>query len=271
MKKYFILFILFFINSCEKSPTEYVGDFIISDKDEVQLGANYHKEIEASDEYPLAKTTNPLTIYVNEIGQKLLSANIGNPGFRDPDKSIGFDYTFSVINTDVVNAFATPGGYIYIYRGVIDNAKNEAELACIIAHEMGHVVKKHFKSQYIQSYTTQQISEMILGKGLLSNAVTFFANNKYSRTDEFEADSCAVVFSAAANYNSYALIGFFKTLNSLAGGSGNTGLLKYFSSHPDTDDRIAAVKSHLKRKYPEILESDTATYYTENFNLKTGK
>ncbi len=262
-----ILSLLFF--SCSESPSSVVADFIISDADEVALGANYFQEINTSGEYPLAPVTDPMHIYVNEIGQKILTANIGQAGFRDPDTQTGFKYTFSVINDDVVNAFATPGGYIYIYKGLINSAKNEAELATVMSHEIGHVVQKHFKRQYVKNYSTQQISEMILGEGILSNAVSFFASNKYSRSDEFEADSCGVLFSARTNYNPWAFIGFFNTLNELSEG-GESSILDWFSTHPATNDRIDAVTSLITRKFSQFKIEDKTTMYEENFKDKTG-
>ena len=152
---------------------------------------------------------------------------------------------FAVLDTDEVNAFAAPGGYVYVTRGLLKMCENDDELAGVVAHEMGHVDNKH---SVRQAEKAGMMTILVAGLGLnkktqkaapFAAIAAYFANLKFSRNDEFEADAAAVKYTNAAGYNPNGLISFFNKINKDTGASKVT---KYFSTHPPTTDRINAVK-----------------------------
>ena len=179
--------------------------------------------------------------YVNRIGQKL-AANTGGPKFP---------YEFRVVNASDINAFALPGGPIFINRGIIDNARNEGEVAGVLAHEIAHVALRHGTHQASKAYAAQA-GLSILG-GLLGgrvgnntagiiNAVGGFGLNalflKFSREMETQADILGAQTLARSGYNPADMVGFFQTL-AKAEPSKKTNFL---SSHPAPPDRIARIQ-----------------------------
>jgi beta-barrel assembly-enhancing protease len=179
--------------------------------------------------------------YVNRIGQKL-AANAGGPRFP---------YEFRVINASDINAFALPGGAIYINRGIIDNARNEGELAGVLAHEIAHVSLRHGTHQASKAYAAQA-GLSILG-GLLGgrvggntaniiNAVGGFGLNalflKFSREMETQSDIVGAQILAASGYAPQDMVSFFQTL-AKADPAKKTNFL---SSHPAPPDRIARIQ-----------------------------
>lgn len=159
-------------------------------------------------------------------------------------------WRFAILDTDEVNAFAAPGGFIYVTRGLMKMVGSEDELAGVIAHEMGHVDSKHSVRQAEKSGL---MTALVIGMGLnkktkkaapVAAIAAYFANLKFSRNDEFEADACAVKYTHAAGYNPQGLLSFFDKINN---DSSTSKVTKYFSTHPPTDDRISAVKKQIAR------------------------
>lgn len=149
-------------------------------------------------------------------------------------------YTFKVLNTDEINALAVPGGFIYLYKGLVDYMPSDEELAGVIGHEIGHIVKRH---------TVRRI-EKNLGISLLFNI--FFKNRgqvlqnlvfnaimaDYSRDDEREADELGFTYTNRAGYNPYSML---LTLHKLKEKEGRASY-GLFSTHPDSDSRIGGLK-----------------------------
>ncbi|MBU1108580.1 MAG: M48 family metalloprotease [Candidatus Riflebacteria bacterium] len=159
-------------------------------------------------------------------------------------------WTFAVLNTDEVNAFAAPGGHIYVTRGLMKMIENESELAGVVAHEMGHVDKKHSVRQAEKSGL---MTALVIGMGLYKKTqkvapvaaiAAYFANLKFSRDDEYEADSCAVKYMSASGYDPRGLVSFFDKINK---DSKTSKVTKYFSTHPPTTDRINAVEKQIAK------------------------
>jgi predicted Zn-dependent protease len=157
---------------------------------------------------------------------------------------------FAVLDTDEVNAFAAPGGYVYVTRGLLDMVETEDELAGVVAHEMGHVDCKH---SVRQAEKAGLLTLLVAGLGLNKKTrkyapyaaiASYFANLKFSRSDEYEADECAVKYSYAAGYDPNGLIGFFHKINH---DNKLSKVTKYFSTHPPTEDRIEAVEEQIAK------------------------
>lgn len=163
------------------------------------------------------------------------------------------DWQFQVMDSPVVNAFAAPGGYIFVTRGLLAAVNDEAELAGVLAHEIGHVTARHSARKYSQSLLTGigvQLGTALSGSygqilGPLLEAGTGLLFLKYSRDDERQADALGVEYAAKAGYDTNRMADFFVTLQrqeTLEGGQGGS-LPEWFSTHPSPVDREAAVRT----------------------------
>jgi predicted Zn-dependent protease len=210
---------------------------LLSESDEVTLGQQTDAEVIAT--YGLYEDAQ-LSTYINGIGLKM-----GKLTHRP-----NLAYSFKVLDTDVVNAFAVPGGYVYVTRGILAYLNDEAELAGVIGHELGHVAARHTADQY----TKQQIATLGLGLGsILSEKFRQYANIasfgvnllflKFSRDDERQADDLGVEYSSKAGYDANRMATFFETLERMDEGSSSSGLPEWFSTHPNPANRIGAVRS----------------------------
>ena len=207
---------------------------------------------------------NPdLSRYVTQIGEDLLAHS----------EHAGKDYTFTVLNSPVVNAFALPGGYVYVSRGLLALTSNEAELAGVIGHEIGHVTARHTAERYSQARAAQlgvQILDIIgqaaglpSGVGNVAGVGASLLLTSYSRDQETESDTLGVRYMTRAGYDPQATISFFTKLRmasqleqTLAGKDPNSvDQFNIMSTHPRTADRITqAVKLASKNgvKNPRI-------------------
>ena len=246
MKKYrwsvcFILFLL--AASCAINPVTGKRELsLISEATEISLGQNTDVEIR---QLYGAYNDPALTNYVNRIGQKLV------PHTHRSHLS----YHFAILDTPVVNAFAVPGGYIYVTRGILAMMNSEAELAVVLGHELGHVnarhsVRKMSKLMLVQlgmavgSALSDTIAK-ISGVASIGIQLLFL---KYSRDDERQADQLGIEYSRSGGYNPGEMIFFFSTLQALGDLSGGHSLPGFLSTHPLTSERIQNTKNQLLSK-----------------------
>lgn len=203
----------------------------ISDSQEVELGSQINQELINSGQ---AKIYNNQKInnYINRIGQELAQQS------DRPD----IPYTFQVVDDDSINAFATMGGYVYINTGLMQKAENEAELASVIAHEIGHIVGRH---------SIEQMKERAIAQGALSAAgldrsqavqigVELAVNRPNSRQDELEADKFGLDNLTDAGYAPSGMVSFMRKL--LEQGS---SVPTFLSTHPATDERIERLQAEI--------------------------
>jgi len=188
--------------------------------------------------------------YVNNIGKRILSALPQQP----------FKYRFYVSDEDVYNAFATPGGHIFVYTGLLDAMEEEEELAGILGHEIAHVYCRHIsqkidRSKKIGVATLAGIAAGILlgvgGAGEAASAVTMgsmaagqTAELSYSRENEMQADQFGLKFTTAAGYSASGLLKILKKIRSKTW-FGSDQIPKYLMTHPAVEDRIAFIGSWL--------------------------
>ncbi|AMM51825.1 peptidase M48 [Rufibacter sp. DG15C] len=158
-------------------------------------------------------------------------------------------YTFRVLDSEVINAFALPGGYVYFTRGIMAHMNNEAQFAGVLGHEIGHVTARHSASQQSKATLTQGllIGGMILspqvaqmGETLSQGASLMFL--KFGRDDERESDELGVEYSTKIGYDATHMADFFQTLQRSSAQSGAQELPDFMSSHPNPGDRYTTVK-----------------------------
>lgn len=212
---------------------------LIPREQEAAIGAEQHQQV--VNQFGGVYANDAVAGYVAEIGHRLAAAS----------GATGIDYTFTVLDSPVVNAFALPGGYVYVTRGLIALANNEAELAGVIAHEMGHVIARH-GTQRMSRGVLAELGSMILGTVFDSQAVGEIARSGagiwmsgYSREQEREADSLAVRYLQAAGYPPIAMASFLGTMGQmeqlqrkLGGGAANGGFFALLATHPNNAERI---------------------------------
>lgn len=238
------------ILSCATDPVTGSRQFmLVSERDEIRIGEQTDAEIAAT--YGLYQD-QALAGYVNRIGQTMVRRS------HRPN----LDFSFKILDTPVVNAFAVPGGYVYMTRGILSYLNNEAELAGVIGHEIGHITARHSAEQL----TKAQFAQLGLSIGsVLSREFGTFAGVaeygvgmlflRFSRDNEREADDLGVEYAAKAGYDASHLAGFFMTLERLNPSSDRSGLEGWFSTHPNPPDRIGAVQ----RKSREWAEKSSLT------------
>ena len=214
------------------------GFNLFSAEQDVEIGRQSAGEVER--QMPLLNDSQA-EAYVNDIGRKL-AANAGGPKFP---------YTFKVVNASDINAFALPGGPIYLNRGIIDNARNEGEVAGVMAHEIAHVALRHGTHQASKAYGAQaglSILGGLLG-GKVGNNTAQILNTvggvgmnvlflRFSREAETQADIRGAQILAASGYTPADMISFFQTL-AKASPAKKTNFL---ASHPAPPDRISRIE-----------------------------
>jgi len=205
---------------------------------QIDMGRGYARQIESTTKV----VTDPeITEYVNRIGQNLV---------RNSDAEVPF--TIKVVDTDDINAFALPGGFLYVDSGLILAADNEAELAGVMSHEIAHVAACHLarentRGQLMQlasiplifvgggiGYAAQSLASMVIPMGFL----------RFARSFESEADFLGVEYLYKAGYDPQALSSFFEKIQAMEKHKPGT-LAKTFETHPQTPDRIAKTQDEI--------------------------
>lgn len=203
---------------------------IISTKQEISIGQDVGKQLEKK--YGLVDDP-ALQERVTRIGMKLVAVS---------DRK-DLPYSFKVLNSKEINAMAAPGGFVYIFKGLIDLMPSDDELAGVIGHEIGHVVKRHSVKQIEKNMVWNLGFMAVFGdKGaILQNLAMNAIMAGYSRSDEREADYLGYLHSSKAGYNRYSMMMGLLKLSSLNQKYQND----LFSDHPEGKERIALVQKYL--------------------------
>ncbi len=228
------------ISSCKKKEdgggTTFVDLFFPVSKD-ITLGQSLKDEI-AKDptEYPVLDETQYATAYahIKRIRDEIL--NSGKVKHKDD-----FEWEVKIINKDVKNAFAAPGGYIYVYTGLIKYLETENQLAGVLAHEIAHADLRHSVNQMVKQYGAKVLLDVVLGKnqGALTEIAKGLAGKKFSRNDEAEADKFSVIYLCPTSYEADGAAGFFEKIKA----EGGVGIPEFLSTHPSPDNRIEDIKA----------------------------
>lgn len=234
--------------ACATNPVSKKSDFVLmSEKKELELGQQVAAQVRK--EMPLLESSDPLARYVDRVGQRVA---------RVSDRPELF-YRFHVVDDDKINAFALPGGYIYMHRGLLNHLNSEAELAAVLGHEIGHVTARHAVKQYTkaQSYNIgMTIASIFLpmpaGSGQLANLLATAVISGYGREAELQSDELSLKYIGRAGYDVGATTRILETLERLDAiskkGKREAGekVQEYhgaFASHPETKKRITEAVS----------------------------
>ena len=224
------------VDSCTTNPVTGHHEFnLMSESQEIALGRDSDPQIIAT--YGLYDDAR-LAAYVDSVGQHLARVS------HRPD----LKFTFRVLDSPVINAFALPGGYVYITRGILAHMGDEADLAIVLGHEIGHVTARHGASQYSRA----TLANLGLGIGsVFSTQVARFSPLaesalgllflKYGRDDETQADELGVQYATRAGWDPRRGVDFFEVLDRQQHESGET-LPTWLSTHPAPADRVARTR-----------------------------
>jgi predicted Zn-dependent protease len=214
----------------------------VSQQQEVQMGQE--EAVQVQQQLPMLQDPQ-INSYVNSLGQQIASTT----------SRADLEWHFAVVNTDVVNAFALPGGFVYVNRGVLEQASNESELASVLGHEIEHVVRRH-SVQQMEQMQGANVGAAILcsltsvcNSGLGQAAIqvggsAVFA--KFSRSDEVQADEGGFQNMINAGINPTGMLTFFQKLLAQEQQSGSSSAVdSWFADHPGTSDRVADVQRML--------------------------
>jgi len=223
-----------FLSSCDDGK---VNLFTI--EDDIAMGEQFTAEILANpEEYPvLDPAEHPEAYaYVNRMRDEILASE----DIRYKDE---FAWDVYIIDQDVFNAFAIPGGTTFYYTGLIKFLDNEASLAGVMAHEIAHADRRHSTKRLTSIYGIQILTSLLLGNnpGLIEQILADLAVTSsalaFSRQDEFEADEFAVRYLYPTETDSRGVAYFFEKIDS----EPSPGWMVYFSTHPPDDERITAI------------------------------
>jgi predicted Zn-dependent protease len=231
----------------------------IAEPEEIQIGKDVASRLLGA--APLAKDEN-LQRYVNRVGRWLASQT------ERPD----LPWQFGVMEAPQLNAFAVPGGTIFVTRGLVEKMKSEAELAGVLAHEISHVLRKHHLKAIQKGAQTALAGEALNQALRNQNAqarekLVAFGSEMYTRGldkgDELEADRYGVVIAARAGYDAYGLPAVLQTLQAM--NAQDSGLALMFKTHPAPGERLASLGDTMQQtldayaRQPQLAERFLST------------
>jgi beta-barrel assembly-enhancing protease len=225
---------LVFVQSCKDED----GDInIFTIQDDLSLGAQVSAELESDPAFKakiIDSTARP-DIYKYVYGLRDSILNTGLVRYKDL-----FPWRIRVINDTILNAFCTPGGYIYVYTGLIKFLESEDQLTGVMGHEMAHADRRHSTDALTRQYGLQLLFDIVFGqdKGQVVRIAAGIKELAYSRKNESEADDQSVIWLCPTAYNAAGAAGFFDKLIQL-GQSGGTP--EFLSTHPSPENRVQAI------------------------------
>lgn len=242
------------------------GFNLFSRDQDIELGREASRQI-------LAK--NPVTNdaflqeYVNRIGQRLAS--------QPEARKSGFQFRFTVVSNPILNAYAVPGGSMFIHTGLLRGVKSEAELAGVMSHEMSHVILRHGTNQLSKqnllrlpaAFAQEMVGDDTLIGRLTQAGIAFgfqSAALRFSRADESEADALGCHLMAEAGYDPEALARFFSRLNEQG-----MHAVEFLSDHPNPDRRSEAIEEEIEAMPRRNYGYDTGQFGRARQEIEKGK
>ncbi|WP_426059293.1 M48 family metalloprotease [Hymenobacter sp. B1770] len=242
----------YYFNTSKNEITGETQHVSMSADQEIALGLQAAPSMAA--QYGGVSTNAQARAAVQQVGQKLVaSTKAGQTPYK---------FQFHLLADDkTINAFALPGGQIFITEGLLKNLKTEAQLAGVLAHEIGHVVGRHSAAQVAKSNLTQGLAGAAtiasydpnspgssIAKAAIAAAIAKVVSMRFSRNDELEADKLAVDFTPQAGYDPRAMI---EVMNILAQAGGRSSTPEFMSTHPDPGNRIALLEQEIAADFPQ--------------------
>jgi predicted Zn-dependent protease len=242
-------------NVVENPVTGEMQRIQLSPQQEVALGLQSRQQV--ASEYGGLYPDTTLQEYIDRVGEKLVAST---EAAKSP-----YSYEFHLLRDNkTVNAFALPGGQIFITAAMLRRLNSEAQLAGVLGHEIGHVVGRHgaehLAKQQLGTALVQAVgvaaSDTIDGSRqaqVVAQAVNQMLNLKYGRDDELESDELGLVFMSQAGYNPQGIVELMKILASLRSGGASP---EFFSTHPDPENRLEKLRSLIAQLYPNGIPTN---------------
>ncbi len=217
---------------------------------ERQLGAQVRAQI--LQEYKLYTASPAVVEYVRSVGNRLAA---------QATRRNEVNYTFDVVDSREINAFAIPGGGIFVTTELLKYLNNEAELAGVLGHEISHVEDKHSQEALRRAMVTQGAVQGGLSDSQILTAVASLTANLilrgFSRDQEREADRDGVKLATRFNYDEQALSGFLQTLLNVQGSGSGNGLVTLFQTHPNPEERITLIRQYITQNGIDVASPVT--------------
>lgn len=199
--------------------------------------------------------------YVNNIGQRIVAA--GRTRLRGEAKFPDWEFRFYVVNTSMINAFALPGGHVFVTRGIMMNCKDESELAGLLGHEVAHVFARH-SAERMSEVTLMIIPVALLagvdesgGAAAVGMVAIQLLAMKYGRDDETESDHYGMRFAVRAGYHPTGIVRVMEMLERYTNEHGGPGP-EFLSTHPNPGNRVEYLNKQIKKEYPG--DNSTSVY-----------
>ena len=239
IKSYLFFSLIFVFSSC--AVTKEGGGFnLFTPEQDIQLGKEVSKQIESDPEqFPILPEYGNEEVYryIRKITSKILSS--GKVAHQED-----FAWEVKIIDkADVLNAFATPGGYIYVYTGLIKFLDSEDQLAGVMGHEIAHAAQRHSTRQMTKIYGVAALSSIVTGNadpGLMEQIALSLLSLKFSRAHETESDMYSVIYLCETDYNAAGAAGFFQKIDEADNPP------EFLSTHPDPGNRIEKIETKAK-------------------------
>ena len=285
MRKASLLLTIVLLAACSTNPATGKKEFnIVSESQEISIGQSSHQQI--IKQFGVYDEKPELSRMVERVGRSLAAAS----------ERPNLPWTFTVLDTPIVNAMALPGGYIYVTRGMLERINSEDELAGVLGHEIAHVTARHSAQQISRSQLAQLgmvVGAVVAGPevlqqyGQLAELGIGLLFQRYSRAHETQADLLGTGYMAEARYNPVGAERMLMTLQRLDK-SPAQGLDRYFMSHPDPAKRVKDVRSKInemggmtsaagtpppqpdRQAYVRLLEGTVTGNSTEHMVIRNG-
>lgn len=245
---------------CQTSPATGQSQLnVLTEQEELEIGEELGPEFLAENGGPIPSDT--IQRYVSDLGVELAAVS------ERPD----LPWEFHAVDSAVINAFALPGGKVFVSRGLLMQMENEAQLAAVLGHEIGHVTDQHIGQQMSRAVAAQ------FGLGLLGYAVsgqdwgqvvgigvelaTGFTLLSFSREQENVADVLGMRYMTDLGYNPLAAVEVMEILRQ-AGGAGG---VEWLSTHPAPDTRVRRIQDIIEQDYPEARDTGRYSYHRDRF------
>lgn len=254
-----------FTTGCATNPATGRRQFnLLSTEAEIQMGLEAKPQV--IEQYGGAIDDVEFAGYVDTIGRRLAQHTEG----EGPE----FPWSFTVLDSEVINAFALPGGQVFITRGLVARMNNEAQLAGVLGHEIGHAVAEHGDERISQNLmlqlglTAATIATSDAEDELVREGVPLLVGVggqgfllKYSRDQEHESDMLGVRYMVKAGYDPMGQVQVMQILQEAGGGGG----IEFFSTHPNPENRVKELRQLIRKEYAYTQSNPEYRLYEQRF------